>query len=1287
MKRIITFLILFAFISIGMRAAIDVYATDSHRYIGDVTVSGYGIYGATTGDIAKLLDGSSEVTVNWHDGASLENLKAADLVRIGNETKTALSKEDLQALEKVNAKFIDLDCCTLAEGAKISDIKASANIEAVSLPQGLTKDEVKAANDALAACNANFGSCISKETEVTETPVTNYYYTEGSNSGQKVVESNTVVLDKANLKATVKEDVTVDLRLKEGYPKYKYTNTWNNNKEVYVADTDIEEYEENGQTKYRIMPNPLEVAVKKHLYDSSNNDRTNDAQKDDDGYYVITYKSDAKIIVYQQEGKEGWYNDPECTDRNWNASNVQQDDSGNYYYIGGAHVKEYLTESYTYYNPKTYQDVAYTGTTPTENPDGSLTGTIENTTEYFDVTSEYAYTYELDGWTEELPVQNSPDDDMKYTAQHDVIYSVEARPEVETTSDLNVIAYVNTAGSLYKATNLAEVTGSTSFGRMTISGKITLDDISNSGSGKDPGIDNHTATTPYTETASHTAWFYHNGNNTREMDLSDATIDNSEYLRQISQYTNIETLIFPKNCENIPDGCCYGNGNSGASKLKSVTFPENLKTIGRYAFHDTSLTELTLPGSITSVGEYAFYTCKNLENVEMESLDGACTFGDWVFAASGVKHVTLSEGVDAISAHMFDACGSLESIRIPTTAKKIKTEAFTACASLHKLVIPEGVEELEKNIFNLAGLTDIYVMATSEEKVPKIYDVGNDGNAQGTFTKRNILGNNTAPNKTYGTDYDEATPEETALSWYQEEFSDMDFGIGGNNCMIQLHYPENMKNFYNGVKNIPADWKDKLCSFTDKELAEYQVGQAKEWISEIYAYGSQEYHNDPGWNSAAKIGPTEGNLYWPKAQDYYIRLAIGYTPGDEPTSAAWRQIPLQGIATVDDITFTKKYDDTWYTMCFPWDMDDNTLFSTFNQKCEIVEFKGAEVFQDPKDEYNYNLVFHFDEVVKTHYMNEDHSKEYERIESEHSRTVEIKKGTATISKKYYTYKNLETNELVYWPYHTGSAASAEEKAMQKEYNEILHLMVFAGHPYMIHPSIGAKAGQPKNCTIAGVKKIVPGEGLYASCATLADVAESQKQEYTVTSKVAGSTAEAEAWKNPVTGAGGKYTFIGNINDAKETDDPKHPGAQNMPTDDGPVYFLGLKPGTDYPQFFKKPQGKGAGKWSQYSAIIVPDADAVANVEGLDGMKVTNPDTPAKGYDVAFGEWEVVDEATVVTAIENAQAEAEETGKPAQITHMNVVYNIKGQVVRADSSSVEGLPKGLYIVNGKKYMVK
>lgn len=36
---------------------------------------------------------------------------------------------------------------------------------------------------------------------------------------------------------------------------------------------------------------------------------------------------------------------------------------------------------------------------------------------------------------------------------------------------------------------------------------------------------------------------------------------------------------------------------------------------------------------------------------------------------------------------------------------------------------------------------------------------------------------------------------------------------------------------------------------------------------------------------------------------------------------------------------------------------------------------------------------------------------------------------------------------------------------------------------------------------------------------------------------------------------------------------------------------------------------------------------------------------------------------------------------------NKVYNMNGQVVRNNSASLEGLPKGVYIVNNKKYIVK
>lgn len=1228
MKRIITFFMLIAFISIGMRAAITITPANN-IYVGGTAYNGYGIYGAKAGELAQLLNGTYTGTVNWN-GATLDQLKSAVLIKVGSSSApNILNNDDLEALELLSgAKFLDIDGSTLADGADITKIKAGSAIEAVTLPNGLPKDKVNAAGAALTACNANFGSCLSLNAEMEQKQITLYPYTLG---GEDYEYTGDVSALTDNGDGTYTYNVTSverTLTNAEGYPVLTYQNPAINNLEFETSNGELIENVVNE------WYSTFEVKVHEFAVEVNGNEGS---------YYYVDPFTNQNVII----------------------------PSGDYSNINEGNGKKYIIVDF---------------------------GENYKTFPLKEKKFKYQYT-DLAGNTLYTDESTTPDADMKIslTCNENVVIT----PITQTITapveggKTTAIAYVNKAGTLYKATSLDKNDCKEADG-LVISGNINNGDIavhSQDGIAVDPqaGMNDADAF----ENDAIPAFYLDNGSaQIKSIDMSDAEIVDYKYLRVLDAYYTLETIIFPKDCERIPNYCCYTNGNSGLPFLKNVTFPENLKSIGDNAFRDTALETLALPGTIQSVGDYAFYTCKKLEIVEMESLSGTCTFGKYVFASSTVKHVTLSEGVDAIGEHMFDFCASLESVRIPTTAKIIKTGAFAACASLHKLVIPEGVDLLEQSVFNGAGLTDIYVMATSEAKVPKIYCLGTnpfDNTIVGTFTVKNILGNNTSPDKVKGTDYDETTPMETALSWYQEEFSDMNIGVGGNNCMIQLHYPENMASFYNGTANLPEGWLDNLNSLADSEIAEWEVAKAEEsgWLSTIYAYGSLEYDAEKGTNkgnSSVTLGPTEGGLYWPNQQDYYIRLAAGYSSSGEPTAEAWRQIPLQGITDAEEIIYTKKYDDTWYTMAFPWDMDDNTLFSTFNQKCEIVEFVGAEVFKDPKDEYNYNLVFHFDEVAKTRYMPEDHSAEYRRIDSEHTRSVVISANGQQTTKKYYTYQDINTNELVYWPYHTGNDASADEKEMQKKYNAIMHMMVFAGHPYMIHPAIGAKAGQPKDCTIAGVKKYTPGEEYEGKTySTLAGLANAQKVERTVTSKEADSTAEAEVWKNPVTGAGGKYTFIGNINDDVDGDN----GAQNMPTENGPVYFLGLKPGTVYPQFFKKKQGKGQnGQWSQYSAIIVPDDDAIANVEGLDGMAVGSGSTaPAKGYDVVFGEWEIVDEATVVTAIENAQAEAEETGKPAQITHMNVVYNIKGQVVRADSSSVEGLPKGLYIVNGKKYMVK
>ncbi|MGP1492609.1 MAG: adhesin [Prevotella fusca] len=58
------------------------------------------------------------------------------------------------------------------------------------------------------------------------------------------------------------------------------------------------------------------------------------------------------------------------------------------------------------------------------------------------------------------------------------------------------------------------------------------------------------------------------------------------------------------------------------------------------------------------------------------------------------------------------------------------------------------------------------------------------------------------------------------------------------------------------------------------------------------------------------------------------------------------------------------------------------------------------------------------------------------------------------------------------------------------------------------------------------------------------------------------------------------------------------------------------------------------------------------------------------------------EEDMVTGIDNIVVENSNNNEV-----MGTVYNLNGQVVRAGATSLEGLPKGIYIVNNKKYIVK
>ena len=135
-----------------------------------------------------------------------------------------------------------------------------------------------------------------------------------------------------------------------------------------------------------------------------------------------------------------------------------------------------------------------------------------------------------------------------------------------------------------------------------------------------------------------------------------------------------------------------------------------------------------------------------------------------------------------------------------------------------------------------------------------------------------------------------------------------------------------------------------------------------------------------------------------------------------------------------------------------------------------------------------------------------------------------------------------------------------------------------------------------------------------------------------------------------------------------------------------AYFLGTKTGEIYPKYFRersKDQYRSTGLWTQYTAIVIPNDEAIAGVEkDLDAKTQV-----ASGSKIAFNEpFFFIDDTPqgITTLIEKIE---KEEGKAPEVEYMDIVVSIDGKIVSRDKTTFEGLPKGVYIINGKKYYVK
>ncbi len=140
---------------------------------------------------------------------------------------------------------------------------------------------------------------------------------------------------------------------------------------------------------------------------------------------------------------------------------------------------------------------------------------------------------------------------------------------------------------------------------------------------------------------------------------------------------------------------------SGCTALTVLVIPETVVSLGESAFSGcTGLKALTIPVSLNAVasnGNPAFKDCAGIEKIVFTvgtgngytyGIDSSSSYSNffrytpWFLSGSVLKEIVLTDGIRNIGNYMFDSCVLLTSVNLPASLMEIGEYAFNGCTGL-----------------------------------------------------------------------------------------------------------------------------------------------------------------------------------------------------------------------------------------------------------------------------------------------------------------------------------------------------------------------------------------------------------------------------------------------------------------------------------------------------------------------------------------------------------------------------------------------------------------------------
>lgn len=158
-----------------------------------------------------------------------------------------------------------------------------------------------------------------------------------------------------------------------------------------------------------------------------------------------------------------------------------------------------------------------------------------------------------------------------------------------------------------------------------------------------------------------------------------------------------------------------------SDSIREIVIKEGVENAGEEMLGSAkNLTSIVLADSVKEIGSCAFGNdAKKLKKINLPPY--LEKIGAFAFEYSGLTEITIPSSVKKIGTNAFCSCDDLRKVIIRPGLKKIGSMAFLYCFKLKEVILPEGLEVIGELCFEWCALKSVHLPKSLKKLKPRCF--------------------------------------------------------------------------------------------------------------------------------------------------------------------------------------------------------------------------------------------------------------------------------------------------------------------------------------------------------------------------------------------------------------------------------------------------------------------------------------------------------------------------------------------------------------------------------------